>query len=107
MQFQALELSLDLIRCLSGAVARLRTRDPRLAAQIKSAASSVALNLGEGRRRCGKDRLHHFRIAAGSAEEVRTALRVAQSWGDLAGETIHEALRLLDRILAILWKLAH
>jgi hypothetical protein len=37
----------------------------------------VALNLDEGRRRAGQDRLHHFRVALGSAAELDTALRLA------------------------------
>lgn len=37
--------------------------------QARRAADSVVLNLAEGCCREGKDRLHHFRIAAGSAAE--------------------------------------
>jgi four helix bundle protein len=64
------------------------------------------LNVAEGNRRSGKDRLHHFRIAAGSAEEVRTALRVAAAWGDLQEPAMAEPLRLLDRVLGMLWSLS-
>jgi hypothetical protein len=60
-----------------------------------------------GRRRCGADRLHHWRIAAGSAEELRTALRVALAWGDLQAAEVSEAPGLLDRILAMTWRLTH
>jgi four helix bundle protein len=70
-------------------------------------ASRVPLNLAEGRRRVGKDRLHHFRIAAGSAAEVRVALLVARAWGDLEARDVEEALLLLDRLLAMLWRLTH
>jgi hypothetical protein len=52
-------------------------------------------------------RLHHWRVAAGSADEVRTALRVAVAWGDLDEPDAAEALGLLDRVLAMLWKLTH
>jgi four helix bundle protein len=48
-----------------------------------------------------------LRIAAGSAEEVRTALRLAAAWGDLQQEAIEPALRLVDRIIAMLWRLTH
>jgi len=36
-------------------------------------------------RICGgiRDRIHHFSVAAGSAKEVRTILRVAVAWGEL------------------------
>ena len=56
-----------MIRSLRQAVTRLQTRDGDLAKQLRRAASSVPLNLGEGRRRAGKDRLHLWRIAGGSA----------------------------------------
>ena len=68
-------------------------------------ASSIAANVGEGSRRVGKDRLHFFRIAAGSAEEARAHLRVALAWGYLRDEQVEAALRLIDRQLRLLWGL--
>jgi four helix bundle protein len=105
--FQALQVSLDLVRSLRRPVERLRVRDHALSEQIRRAAGSIALNLGEGRRQAGADRLHSWRIAAGSAEEVRMALRVAVAWGDLTAAEVAEALLLLDRLLAMLWRLTH
>jgi hypothetical protein len=61
--------------------------------------------LAEGRRRAGADRLHSWRVAAGSAEEVRAALRVAEAWGDLSAAEVSAAIVLLDRLLAMLWRL--
>ena len=107
MRFEALEVSVDLVRTLRQPVEVLRSRDPDLYRQIRKAASSVALNISEGNQRAGKDRLHHFRIAAGSAAEVRTALRVAAAWGDLQEPAIVEALRLLDMLLNMLWRLSY
>lgn len=104
-RFQALELSLDVITSLRQPVATIGRKDRKLADEIRRAASSVALNLAEGRRRSGRDRLHHWRIASGSADEVRTALRVAQAWGDVDARTAGESLELLDRLLAMLWRL--
>jgi four helix bundle protein len=105
--FQTLEVSLDLVRSLRRPEERLRVRDRALSEQIRRAASSIGLNLAEGRRRAGADRLHAWRIAAGSAEEVRAALRVAVAWGDLQVAEVSEALLLLDRLLAMLWRLTH
>jgi four helix bundle protein len=105
--FQALEVSLELVRSLRRPVERLRVRDRDLSDQIRRAASGISLNLAEGRRRAGGDRAHHWRIAAGSAEEVRTALRVAVAWGDLSAAEVSEAFLLLDRLLAMLWRLTH
>jgi four helix bundle protein len=103
--FEALEVSLQLARSLRLPVLRLRRRDRSLSDQIRRAASSLPLNLAEGRKRSGGDRAHHWRIAAGSAEELRTALRVAIAWGDLEDQQVSEALELLDRVLAMLWRL--
>ena len=105
--FDAHEVSLDLVRSLRRPVAILQVRDRDLAQQIRRAASSIPLNLGEGRRRSGKDRLQHWRIAAGSAEEVRAALRVALAWGDVREGDAVQALDLVDRVLAMLWRMTH
>ena len=105
--FHALNLSLDCIRSLNPTLARIRTRDGDLAKQLRRAATSIALNLGEGGRREGKDRLHSYRIAAGSADETRVCLLVAEAWGYLDSDAIAASLKLLDSLLAILWKLTH
>lgn len=105
--FHALEASIDLIRILKPLVEPLRTRDPALYRQIRTAACSIALNLAEGNRRQGRDRLHHFRIASSSAAEVSAALRVAIAWGDLNTTTAEPAFERLDRILAMIWRLTH
>jgi four helix bundle protein len=55
----------------------------------------------------GRDRLHAFRIAAGSAAEARSALAVAQAWGYVSAETYAQANALADRLLAMLWRLTH
>jgi hypothetical protein len=35
------------------------------------------------------------------------ALRVASAWGELSDDAIAAALGLLDRLIAMLWRLAH
>ena len=76
-----------------------------LASQIKRAASSVALNLAEGRRRSGGDRLQAWRVAAGSNDECRVALKVAIGWGWIAEADVAEALALHDRLAAMLHRM--
>ena len=98
MRFEALELSLSCIAILRKLLPSIRTRDSRLATHIRDAGSSVSLNLGEGNRRTGRDRLHLWNIAAGSAEEVRVALRVAVAWGYLEEKAVAEALQHIDRL---------
>jgi four helix bundle protein len=104
--FDAFEVSLQLIGALRGPVAQLQSHDGDLAAQLRRAASSVSLNLGEGRRRAGRDRAFHFRVAAGSAGEVRAALLVAQAWRHVDAAAVSQPLALVDRVLAMCWRLA-
>ena len=80
-------------------------RDPKLTDQLKRAASSVPLNLSEGRRRRGQDRVHHYRIAAGSANELLVSLQVAEAWGYLRPDDVEEVIELIDQVLAMLWRL--
>jgi four helix bundle protein len=105
MPFDAFDVSLDLIRSLREPLAAVAERDPALAQQLRRAAASVPLNLSEGRRRNGRDRLHLWRVAAGSAEEVVAGLRVAEAWGHVGATSIAPALALCDRVLAMLWRL--
>ena len=104
-QWDVFEVALELVRCLREAVAVLARHDGELASQVRRAASSVPLNLAEGRRRVGKDRLHLWRVAAGSADEVRAALRVAGAWGYLGTEALAGPLGLTDRVLAMTYRL--
>ena len=53
----------------------------------------------------GKDRLHSFRIARGSALEVRAGLRLAMAWGHLPAADAAASLSVLDTLLAFLWGL--
>ena len=103
--FHALELSLQTIQSLRQALARLRSADPDLARKMRRALASVPLNLSEGRRRAGRDRHHHWRIALGSLDEARTALRVAEALGYLSLRSLEQPLELLDRVAAMIWRL--
>jgi len=105
MRFFAHELSLDIIRQLRPLVRILRHSDRDLARQIVKAASSASLNIPEGNRREGKDRKYHFRVAAGSTAETRSALLVSIAWGFLEQAQTETVLDKLDHLLAILWKL--
>ena len=105
MAFDALELAIQLAAALRQPLARLRQCDPRLAAQADEAADSIALNLAEGRYRAGRDRLHLFRVAQGSAGELRAALRLAGAKGHLTPPESTAPLALLDRLLAMCWRL--
>lgn len=88
MTFQAFEVALEIVRSLEELLASLDRRDPDLARQLRRAAASVPLNVSEGNRRKGKDRIHLFRVAAGSADEVAASLRVAEAFGYVQALTI-------------------
>ncbi len=107
MAFQVFEMAIELNRSLRSALEQIGARDPELASQLRRAASSVALNLAEGRRRTGRDRLHQFRVAAGSADEVTACLRVAEALGYVELPSVAQALERADRIRAITWTLTH
>jgi four helix bundle protein len=75
--------------------------------QTVRAVTSVALNLAEGAGRRGNDRLHHWRIAYGSALEARTALELLVATGSVDAEAAAAADDLLDRVAAMAWRLVH
>ena len=106
-QFDAFEIALEVVASLRALVMKVRKEESSLANQIVRSASSVCANVAEGNRRQGKDRLHLFRIAAGSAEETRAHLRVAMAWGWIKAGDVEPAMQLLDRELAMLWRLTH
>ncbi len=102
MSFRAQDSSFELARSLSDLLRRLGRQDRDLAQQIRRAANSIALNLAEGNGRVGKDRLHCFRIARGSALEVQAGLRLAVAWGYVADAKVSRPLSLVDDVLAML-----
>ena len=107
MAFDALEIAIALCAALRGPLERLRQHDPDLADQARRAANGVALQLSEARRRSGKDRLNRYRMAAGSADELHTALRLGHAWGYFDSATLARPLALLDRVQAMCWRLTH
>ena len=105
-RFHAHEVAKEAARSIGPDVLRrIKAEDPDTAKQLKKAIVSMVLNIGEGRRRVGGDRKHLFRIAFGSAEESRDALEIAQAWEYVPPGRLDRTLELLDRVLAMLWKL--
>ena len=78
-----------------------------LADQVIRAASSVPANLAEGHGRFGRDRLHHWRIAYGSAKEVDSHLRLLAHAGAIDVGPASDVLQLLDEVRAMTWRLLH
>ena len=101
----AYEVSTKLIPVLAPIAAKIERSDRDLADQLRRAATSVVLNLGEGARSMKGNKPKHYAIAHGSAGEVRAALEAAVGWGWI--ERSAEAERLLDQLLRLLWGLTH
>ena len=78
-----------------------------IADQVIRSASSVPANLVEGYGRSGRDRLHHYRIAYGSAREVDVHLRLLLGTGALSAKQTEAALNLFDDVRAMTWRLLH
>ena len=103
--FLAYDVSLELIRELRPVVIALREHDRDLASQLRRAATSISLNLAEGRDRKDGDRRRFFEIARGSASEVRAALDTAEAWGWPVALAPSRAL--LDRLGGLHYGLTH
>ncbi len=76
-----------------------------LMVQAVRSVQSVALNIAEAAGRSGRDRTQHFRVAYGSAQETRTALRLLCDSGRLPDGDARPVLDLLDRVCAMTWRL--
>ena len=78
-----------------------------IADQVIRSASSVPANIAEGAGRSGRDRLHHWRIAYGSAKEVDIHLRLLIATGAVSSKSAKNAVDLFDDVRAITWRLLH
>jgi four helix bundle protein len=103
--FHVLDLAIRAIEVLRPIVERIQRHDRDLAEQVRTALSSVALNLAEGNSSQGGHRIARFSTAAGSNGESRAALRVAVAWGYVAAHDVQAGEELLDRVAAMLHKL--
>ncbi len=101
----AQEVAQSVVRSLRTVVSVIARHDSSLADQVRRAASSVLLNVAEGSRRVGRDRLYLYRVAAGSAAETLAALEIARCWGYISDENLATSRALLDRELALLFGL--
>jgi four helix bundle protein len=103
--FHVLDLAIRAIEVLRPVVERIRRHDRDLGEQLRTALSSVALNLAEGSRSQGGHRLARFSTASGSNAESRTALRVAIAWGYVEARDVEAGERPLDSVGAMLYRL--
>ena len=81
--------------------------DPDLSKQVKRAVYSVGLNAGEGLYARGGNRTVRIESAMNSGREVILGLRIAGAAGYLDAERVTKEVDAVDRIVAILYKLAY
>ena len=104
-RFEVLDTALQAAGTAIGLVGRVPTKFRSLADQVIRSASSVPANLAEGHGLTGKSRLHHYRIAYGSAKEVEVHLRLLVQAGSIEQVRTTEAIELFDRVRAMTWRL--
>ena len=102
-----LDLSIEVLRELAPLVQRIGQADRSLADQIRRAANSVVLNLGEAARSNPGNRRARLHSAMGSANEVRVALRAAAAWGSVSQTAADAVDDKLDRVVAMTWRWLH
>ncbi len=78
-----------------------------IAEQVVRAAASVPADIAEGEGRSGRGRLHHWRIAYGSAKELEMHLELLVHTGAVDRAQAAEALLVLDQVRAMLWRMLH
>ena len=103
--FDALEISLKVLELLAPIETRIRRKSNSLAKQLSRASESIALNLGEGRRRRDGDKRRHYEMASGSTSEVTVALRIAVAKRYITAAETAEVDAALDRLRAMLYRL--
>jgi four helix bundle protein len=101
MAFQVEELSIEFIESLVPLMPRIKQRDKSLEDQLRRAASSIGLNCAEAAL---SDPGRLF-TAAGSANEAKHALRQAIAWRYVTVGEAEPAMRMVQRIVALLWRL--
>jgi four helix bundle protein len=94
------EVALRVLQELRPVVAVIEARDRDLARQMRRAASSIVLNLGEGSGSSGGIRRERYRTALGSAREVVACIDVARAWryADVEAEGLREIIGTLVKV---------
>ncbi len=98
---------IDTIGSLHRVCAIIAQRDSDLAKQIRRATNSLGLNSGEGLHAVAGHRTVRLESAMSSGREAIFGLRVAGAAGYLEAERVAREVDNLDRIVAVLYKLAY
>ena len=105
MPLEVHQVALETITALRPLVPLIQRHDRSLAVQLTRAASSIGLNIGAAEYSDPGNRRARLHSAAGSANESRSALLVALAWGYVPETRAQPAAQLLDRVVAMLWRL--
>ena len=105
--FDALDKALEAASIAISLAMRVPAPLKPIADQVIRAASSVPANIAEGAGRSGRDRLHHYRIAFGSAKEIDIHLRLLVGTGSITTSRAEDAINLFDDVRAMTWRLLH
>ena len=105
--FDALEVSLNVLKRLAPIEVAIRRKSNQLAKQLTRAAESVSLNLAEGQARKDGDQRRHYEMAAGSAGELSAAMRIARLRDYISDADYAHVDEELDRVRAMLYRLTH
>lgn len=106
MQLDVHGKALGVIEHLRPLITHIRRHDRSLADQIRRAASSMVLNIAEGTYSDAGTARTRFHSAAGSANETRSALKVAAAWGFIDRARAAAVDDRIDEVLKMLWGLA-
>jgi len=106
-RFDALEKATTAAGIAISLVMRVPAPLKPIADQVIRSASSVPANLAEGAGRSGRDRMHFWRIAYGSAKEVDTHLRLLVGAGAINASRTETSLQIFDDVRAMTWRLLH
>jgi four helix bundle protein len=99
--------ALQAVERLRPLVEQIKGHDKSLADQIRRAASSVVLNLGEAAYNDAGNRRARLSTASGSANEARIGLKTAVAWGYIEWSSASDADEKLDAVLAKTWRWLH
>ncbi len=106
-RFDALEKATTAAGIAISLVMRVPAPLKPIADQVIRSASSVPANIAEGAGRSGRDRVHYWRIAYGSAKEVDIHLRLLVGTGAVDPSRTETSLQLFDDVRAMTWRLLH
>jgi four helix bundle protein len=107
-RFGVYDDAIALCRLVRSLAALIERHDRKMAAQLRTAASSVVLNTAEGAGRRGGHQRERLSAALWSSREVKANLEASEALGYLAASDIASAAAdKADKICATLWKCLH